>query len=117
LDEEKCCNHFSGAFLLPKATLISHLGENRHHLEVRELYFLKHEFGLSMQGILCRARQLGIITSTTYETVIKTFSFKGWRKHEPDQQYPSEQTRLFKQLVYRALAENYFGESKAAELF
>jgi transcriptional regulator with XRE-family HTH domain len=38
LDEEKLCNHFAGAFLLPKATLISHLGEKRHHLEVRELY-------------------------------------------------------------------------------
>jgi hypothetical protein len=29
---------------------------------------------------------------------------------------PSEQTLLFKQLVYRALAEGYFTESKAAEL-
>ena len=116
LDEEKLCNHFAGAFLLPKATLISHLGEKRHRLEVRELYFLKHEFGLSMQGVLCRALQTGIITQATYKSLFMTFSYKGWRTREPADQYPSEQTRLFKQLVYRALAEGYFTESKAAEL-
>jgi hypothetical protein len=45
-----------------------------------------------------------------------TFSAKGWRSCEPGKPYPAEQTLLFKQLVYRALAEEYFSESKAAEL-
>jgi Zn-dependent peptidase ImmA (M78 family)/transcriptional regulator with XRE-family HTH domain len=115
-DEEKFCNHFAGAFLLPKQALINHLGQNRNCLEVRELYFLKQEFGLSMQGILYRARQLGIISKTIYESKFKLFSLKGWRKQEPYEAYPTEKTFLFNQLVYRALAENYFTESKAAEL-
>jgi Zn-dependent peptidase ImmA (M78 family)/transcriptional regulator with XRE-family HTH domain len=115
-DEEKLCNHFAGAFLLPKATLISHLGEHRHNLEPRELYLLKHEFGLSMQGVLFRALQAEIITQAKFKTIFFKFSQNGWRKHEPNTQYPSEQTLLFKQLVYRALAEDYISESKAAEL-
>jgi|688.fasta_scaffold130891_3 Zn-dependent peptidase ImmA (M78 family)/DNA-binding XRE family transcriptional regulator len=115
-NEEKWCNHFAGAFLLPKATLISHLGEHRHNLEPRELYLLKHEFGLSMQGVLFRAKQAEIITQATFERICRMFSMNGWRKCEPQTQYPSEKTILFKQLVYRALAEDYISESKAAEL-
>jgi Zn-dependent peptidase ImmA (M78 family)/DNA-binding XRE family transcriptional regulator len=115
-DEEKLCDHFAGAFLLPKSTLISHLGEHRQNLEPRELYFLKHEFGLSMQGVLFRAKQTGIISQTTFERIFKLFSIKGWRKCEPHAPYPTENTLLFKQLIYRALAESYISESKAAEL-
>lgn len=115
-EEEKLCHRFAGAFLLPKQTLIEHLGKNRHRLENEELYLLKHEFGLSMQGVLFRAKQTGIITQATFERIFMTFSQRGWRKQEPKDQYPSEQTILFKQLVYRALAEDYFTESKAAEL-
>lgn len=115
-DEENLCNRFAGAFLLPKQTLIEHLGNNRHQLELGELYFLKHEFGLSMQGVLFRAKQTGIITQATFERIFMTFSQRGWRKQEPNKPYPSEQTILFEQLVYRALAEDYFTESKAAEL-
>jgi Zn-dependent peptidase ImmA (M78 family)/DNA-binding XRE family transcriptional regulator len=115
-DEEALCNRFAGAFLLPKTTLIEHLGKNRHQLELGELYFLKHEFGLSMQGVLFRAKQSGVITQATFERIFMMFSQRGWRKQEPNKPYPSEQTILFKQLVYRALAEAYFTESKAAEL-
>ncbi len=116
VDEEKLCHRFAGAFLLPKQTLIEHLGVNRHRLEINELYMLKHEFGLSMQGVLFRAKQTGIISQATFERTFMTFSQRGWRKQEPNKPYPSEQTILFKQLVYRALAEDYFTESKAAEL-
>jgi hypothetical protein len=35
---------------------------------------------------------------------------------EPGCTYPSEKTHLFEQLVFHALAEDYIGESKAAEL-
>lgn len=114
--EEKLCNRFAGAFLLPKQTIIEHLGNKRDQLEDRELYLLKYEFGLSMQGVLFRALQAEIITHATFQKIYMRFSSKGWRVKEPGEQYPSEETILFKQLVYRALAEDYFTESKAAEL-
>ncbi|MCX7097658.1 MAG: ImmA/IrrE family metallo-endopeptidase [Methylococcales bacterium] len=115
-DEEMLCNRFAGAFLLPQPTLVAQLGKHRQRLEVNELYLLKHEFGLSMQGVLYRALNAEIINQATFQSIYKLFSFKGWRTREPNQQYPSEQTILFKQLVYRALAEEHFTESKAAEL-
>ncbi|MDZ7789917.1 MAG: hypothetical protein U5L08_05365 [Xanthomonadales bacterium] len=40
----------------------------------------------------------------------------GWRETEPDPQYPGEKPRRFERMVYRALAEELIGDSRAAEL-
>lgn len=116
LNEEKVCNHFAGAFLLPEFALKQQLGAHRNAIEPRELYMLKHEFGISMSGIWVRLRQCGIISETLYKQTLFSFSSSGWRSTEPGDPYPQEETILFPQLVYRALSEGYIGESKAAEL-
>lgn len=116
IDEEKACNYFAGAFLLPKSSIIQSLGQRRQTLELGELYLLKHEFGISMGSILYRAAQLGIISQGIAKQFFISFRQKGWHRKEPMEQYPKEKTYLFKQLVLRALAERYIGESKAAEL-
>jgi len=116
MDEEKACNHFAGAFLLPQQAIIQHLGIKRNALEIQELYMLKHEFGISMLATLYRAGQCSIINEWLRKNYYMRFNQEKWRTHEPGEQCPKEETILFKQLVYRALAEEYIGESKAAEL-
>ncbi|MCF6225618.1 MAG: XRE family transcriptional regulator [Xanthomonadales bacterium] len=116
INEEKACNHFAGAFLLPQQSLLKHLGPHRSALEAQELYMLKQEFGMSMMGILHRAGQCGVISKNLQRNYIIQFGKLGWRTEEPGEPYPNEKTYLLKQLVYRALGEEYIGESKAAEL-
>lgn len=116
MDEEKACNHFAGAFLLPREALFQHLGNQRSAIEGRELFMLKHEFGISMMAVLMRAGQCGVISESLQKRYFMQFNKLGWRTKEPGEQYPNETTYLFKQLVYRALGEDYIGESKAAEL-
>lgn len=116
IDEEKACDRFAGTFLAPCVAVRQLLGRRRHALEWQELYVLKHEFGLSMAGWLQRAKQCGVITDTAHLSMFKRFSAKGWRKNEPGDPLPKEHPRLFDQLVYRALAEQYISEGKAAEL-
>jgi len=116
LDEEKACNRFAGAFLFPNDAVKQHLGNRRNAIELQELYMLKHEFGLSMAGILHRALHCDIINDYRYKSYAIGFSKKHWKTTEPGTPYPKEETYLFKQLVYRALAEEYIGESKASEL-
>ncbi|MBB1351219.1 MULTISPECIES: ImmA/IrrE family metallo-endopeptidase [unclassified Pseudoalteromonas] len=116
LDEEKACNHFAGAFLLPSTSLIQHLGKSRTQLEAQELYMLKHEYGISMLASLFRASQSGVISYQTQKNMFIWFGKQGWRTQEPGKPYPHEITYLYKQLVYRALSEDYIGISKAAEL-
>ena len=116
VDEEKACHRFAAAFLLPASELRIRLGARRHHLEVQELYLLKHEFGLSMQACLYRCADLGIIDDRLRQKMFMLFSVRGWRRNEPGEALPPEETRLFPQLVYHALAEGIVTESKAAEL-
>ncbi|MEF8724346.1 MAG: XRE family transcriptional regulator [Candidatus Accumulibacter phosphatis] len=116
IDEEKACDRFAGAFLAPKAAAVQLLGQSRRGLEWQELYALKHEFGLSMAGWLQRAKQCGVITNAVHLAMWRRFSSKGWRKAEPGDPVQREHPRLFEQLVYRALGEQYVSESKAAEL-
>lgn len=116
INEEKACDRFAGAFLAPRVAVLQLLGAQRHVLEWQELYVLKHEFGLSMSGWLQRAKQCGVLTEAAHLSMCKRFSAKGWRKTEPGAPLPQEHPRLFDQLVYRALAEQYISEGKAAEL-
>lgn len=115
-DEEKVCNRFASAFLLPKKAFVEHFGEQRFDLEARELYLLKQEFGVSMSACLYRAKDLGVIPESLYKKAAIAFVKKGWKKQEPGEQLPPEKTFLFEQLVYRALADDIISESKAAEL-
>lgn len=116
INDELSCNRFAGAFLFPRQSVLQELGERRNYIELKELSLLKDEFGLSMQGILYRARDLGIITPAWRDEQAKIFRIKGWHVKEPGTQYPVECAHVFEQLVFHALAEDYIGESKAAEL-
>lgn len=116
LDVEKACNRFAGALLVPAVAMRQALGAHRRMLEPKELQLLKAEYGLSMQGCLFRALQAGIITATPQQELFRAFTRNGWRTREPGPDYPAERTVRFRQLVYHALAEDFIGESKAAEL-
>ena len=115
-NEEMACNRFAGAFLFPRASVLQEMGEHRNAIELKELGLLKEAFGLSMSGILYRARDLGIISPVYRDEQAKLFRSKGWHLKEPGQDYPTEKAHIFEQLVFHALAEEYIGESKAAEL-
>ena len=69
-----------------------------------------------MQSILYRARHCDVIDGKLHKRLFMEFAKKGWRKNEPGEPYPSEDSLLFRQLVFRALGEGYLGVSKAAEL-
>lgn len=117
LDEEQACHRFAGAFIVPREMAKAALGEHRTWLEPQELMLLKHEWGLSMQAWSYRAHNLGITSKEAHKKIWRSYLQK-WKKaeREPDPQVPKEKTRLFAQLVYRALAEDMVSESKAAEL-
>lgn len=116
LDLERACNRFAGAFLAPEPSVKTELGEHRHRFELGELHALKLRYGVSMQGWVYRAKDLGIVSEGTFQSTMRAFSAKGFRKQEPGVWVPSEVPRLFEQLVLRALAEDMISESKAAEL-
>lgn len=68
-----------------------------------------------MRAIVYRAKDLAIISEHYHKILNIIFNKNGWQKQEPIL-YPSETTHLFKQLVYRAVAEEIISQSKGAEL-
>lgn len=116
LDEEKASDRFAGSFLLPEKAVKKVLGKKRKIIEIAELGLIKEEYGISMQGAFIRANQTKIISYEYSSSLWKLFKKEGWDKNEPSQPYPSEKIHMFKRLVLKALALEYIGESKAAEL-
>jgi Zn-dependent peptidase ImmA (M78 family)/transcriptional regulator with XRE-family HTH domain len=115
-DVEKGCHSFAGAMLFPKKQVIQAFSEKRKKISLAELIQLKTHFGISIQAILARLKNLGIINDATYKGFIIWMSTAGLRKNEPGKYTGIEKALRFNQLLYRAAAEEIISLSKAASL-
>lgn len=114
-EREKLCHAFAGSFLLPKDVIYSELGSHkRQKIAVLELEKLKEIYGISIQAIMVRIYNLGIIGNSTYRRFWVMVNVWGWKKNEPGVYLGKERANRFKQLVYRAVAEDVITFSKAA---
>lgn len=120
VDVEKAAHRFAGAFLMPADVLRAEIGAHRSSISLGELVALKKRFGVSIQAITYRCRELGIITESAFAGLFKTFADRGWRTapfKEPETMEPDlEEPKRFERLCYRALAEGAIGEARTAEL-
>lgn len=120
IDEEKAAHRFAGAFLVPADVLRAEVGMHRSSISIGELVALKKRFGVSIQALAYRCKDLGIISQAAFGRLFKIFSERGWRREpfeEPATMQPElEEPKRFERLCYRALAEGVIGESRAAEL-
>jgi Zn-dependent peptidase ImmA (M78 family)/transcriptional regulator with XRE-family HTH domain len=116
VDQEGAAHRFAAALLVPASAARSELGETRAGLAPLELHILKHKYGLSMQGWLMRAADLGIVSQAVAARLHRVFRSRGWHREEPGDQIAPEEPERLKLLVLRALAEDLISESRAAEL-
>lgn len=120
LDEEKAAHRFAGAFLVPADVLRAEVGASRSSISIGELVALKERFGVSLQALTYRCKDLGIINSAAFSRLFREFADRGWRAapfEEPATMKPEmEEPRRFERLCYRALSERLIGEARAAEL-
>lgn len=119
-EAEKASHRFAGAFLMPAEALWSEIGKHRTSIGWEELFDLKKLFGVSVQALAYRCRDLGIFGESLFRKLFKAFGRFGWRS--PPYQEPgalpkdAERPKRFERLCYRALSENVISEAKAAEL-
>lgn len=116
VDTEKLTHRFAGAFLAPEGNVYDELGRHRNHISIYELHMLKHKYGLSMQGWIYRAKELGIISESRAQGYFRKFRRRGRHLREPGDQLPSEEPKRLERLVVRALSEQIITQSRAAEL-
>ena len=118
LDAERVALRVAGAFLGPGEALRLEVGKRRSALALGELLALKRVFGVSIQALTYRCRDLDIIGAATYRALFNEFGRLGWRS-PPYEEYGAmagEHPNRFGRLCLRALAEGAISESKAAEL-
>jgi len=113
---ETAAHRFAGAFLVPEDMAIRELGKQRNVLDFRELYLLKHKYGMSMAAWIHRAVDLGIITPATARRYWIELRARGWHKTEPEKPVPAESPTLMKLLLFRAVSENTISQSRFTEL-
>ena len=116
LDAEAAAHRFAGAFLVPEEMAILELGPQRKVLDFRELYLLKHKYGMSMAAWIHRAADLGIITPAAANSHWIQLRARGWHKAEPEKQVPAESPTLMKLLLFRAISEHVISQSRFTEL-
>lgn len=114
--KETLCHQFAGAMLLPEDTIKSELGEHRNKLSTLELANIKKQYGISMQAIIMRAKDCGIINENYTKQLFFFFKQMNWKIDEPYEYEGVEQSNRFEQLLFRALIEEQISMSKAAAL-
>ncbi|HEU4326653.1 MAG TPA: XRE family transcriptional regulator [Roseiflexaceae bacterium] len=115
LDAEKAAFRFGAAFLAPADTLRREAGERRAQIGEEELLLLKQRFGMSMQALLLRLRDLGVISEGYCRQWFIDLRQRGWATREPGE-LPAEQAEWLRRHVLRASAEGLIGAEEAARL-
>lgn len=117
-DKEKMCNVFANEVLIPSEVFMSMMGITRKDISLPELRAIQKEFGLSIEALMTKAKQLNIITSSRYQYFYKKMNkFPEFKSEVRLSIYrQDEHSARFNRLVYKALASELISFSKAASL-
>lgn len=107
VDDEEYAKTFAGAFLFPESAAVQELGAKRSRLTKAELLSIKTRYGISLQGILKRAKDLGILAAEGHAFWMMQLSRSGQRKDEGAPYVQVEQPTRVLQLASRALTGGY----------
>ena len=115
LEEEKAAFRFGAAMLAPAEALRRDVGPHRRHVDLQELLLLKRRYGLSVQALLYRLRDLGIISEGRYKSGCVDINRMGWRREEPMALEPEQPTWL-RQNVLRAVSEGVLSTREGEQI-
>ena len=118
IDDERAAHRFAGAFLMPAETLRVEIGKRRKSMGWSELFDLKRLFGVSVQALTYRCKDLGIFGNPLFRQLFNEFARRGWRNppYKEPWAMPGERPMRFERLCFRALAEGAISDAKAAGL-
>ncbi|MDD5865335.1 MAG: XRE family transcriptional regulator [bacterium] len=114
LDEERLCNRFASALLMPKEAIINEFGYSRGNINFFELTAFKNEFKVSYAAIVYRLKDLNIISEYLYKK-LSIFLSQRIGKNDPNPIQP-EISYQFKKIVYKLEADGIISVNKACEL-
>lgn len=113
-DRERQANKFASSLLLPETTFRNEVVKFPNDLE----YYvrLKSKWGVSIQAMIYRANDLGVITNNQFQYLMKQISKNGWRKKEPGD-FPHELNDNIFKMAIDLLLENDYTKKDIMEIF
>jgi Zn-dependent peptidase ImmA (M78 family)/transcriptional regulator with XRE-family HTH domain len=93
--QERQAHRFASALLMPSDEIREYLPARGDDL--RALEQIAHDWGVSMQAALVRARDVGTIDESEFTRGMKRMSAAGWRRREPVEIGPPEKPTLLQQ--------------------
>lgn len=132
-NEERMCNRFASAFLMPKAAIEAHLSRRdarRERIEADDVLSLHRTFGVSFGAMLVRLKSLGILKANRYdelkhvrpvqEAVQQGYLVGSWEYgYRAEEATPEERIswlpRRYLHLVRKAVQKGYLSDRKAAK--
>jgi transcriptional regulator with XRE-family HTH domain len=115
IDEEAAAFRFGAAFLAPAEMIRREVGERRSFIRPDELLLLKKKFGMSIQALLYRLRDLAVIGEPYYRQWCININRLGWRQREPAEMSPEKPSWL-QQSILRALGEDLMSREMAEHI-
>lgn len=99
-------NCFAGALLVPKEMYLPDL-QTRSRTDIEHYIRLKRKYHVSAAALIVRAKQLGGITYSQYQYLMKMLSQKGYRTQEPgDKETPLVKPRYLQAAMKMIIEED-----------
>ena len=115
VDSEKAAYRFGGAFLAPAQALFRDIGRYRKFISIQELVLLKRRYKMSIQALLYRLHELGVVNDYLYRRWCIMIGKMGWRKKEPQNLDP-EIPQWLDLLVHRAFTKGLLSKHDALQM-
>lgn len=112
-DAEREANRFAASLLMPRADILAALGRARITLD--ELVAFRRRWRVSVQALMRRALDIGLITSDHYTRLYKQLSRRGWRKSEPVE-IPVEKPTLLTEALKIQREAHHYSDAELAEI-
>lgn len=93
---ERQAHRFAAELLMPAAAIHDLLPARA---DFPALLRLKQEWGVSLQALLYRSRELDVMGESTYRKAMTTLSARGWRRQEPGEARLLEQPSMLPRAV------------------
>lgn len=116
-DKEKMCHAFASEMLLPSKVINNTLA-GKAKLSLNELIFLQEMYGISIDAIMYKLFQMGIVTEKRYKNFqIRKRMSKAFCTAVENSRYKEElKDTRYTAMVYSALAQQLITTSKAASM-
>lgn len=116
-DREKLCHQFANEVLLPESVVRERLGDSGNKvLSMQELIELQKRFGISVDAIVYKLHDMGVINDSRLSAHFRKKSNEAYKKYVEKSRIEEEHSDRFECLVYKAYAMQLVSLSKTIEL-